>query len=97
VYRYTDEEVRRLAKYIPGRSVAETTERFNLRFGMGLTEAQIKGFMANRRVRTGRSVPANKGVKGLRRSAATEFTKGRRPWNWRPARSVRVLRGKVRL
>jgi hypothetical protein len=49
VYRYTDEEIRWLTKYIPGANAAEAAERFNLRFGMDLTEAQIKSFMAKRR------------------------------------------------
>jgi hypothetical protein len=62
VYRHTDEEIKWLTKYIPGRSAAEATERFNRRFGMDLTEAQIKSFMANRRVRTGRD--CDKGAKG---------------------------------
>jgi hypothetical protein len=67
--------------------VADTTERFNLRFGMDLTEAQIKGFMANRRVRTGRD--CGKGAGGLKE---TDAQTKRNP-AWVTARQEYYIRG----
>lgn len=68
--RYTEEQKQFLREYIPGHSYKEIMRAFNLRFKDDLSTSQVKGFIANNKLNTGRTgrferghSPANKGKK----------------------------------
>jgi len=63
---YTPEQAAFIRDNYPGRGVAELTALFNARFGAGKTERQIKTFVHNRGITSGRT---------------GRFEKGNRPWN----------------
>lgn len=78
-------------------SQKELVSRFNKRFRTTLTGQQIISFIHNHNIRSGRTgrfekghMPANKGIKGIHLSPATEFKKGHMPANTRPLGSERI-------
>ena len=99
MHRYTENERAFLKEYIPGHSHKEITEAFNTKFETCLKESQIKSYIHNHKLNTGRTgrfekghIPANKGAKG-RHYPGTEktwFKKGQRPLNHRPVGSERI-------
>lgn len=89
--KYTDEERKFFAEYVPGHSHKEILEEFNRRFG-GLELTQLKAYIKNNKLNTGRTgrfgkghVPANKGEKMpaavYERCEQTMFKAGSRPHN----------------
>jgi len=97
--KYTPEQIEFLIANVPGHSYREIMQLFQERFGIQLTLNQIKSFIGNRKLNTGRTgrfkpghVPFNKGKKGISYEGmeATQFKKGHKPWNCRPVGSERV-------
>lgn len=96
--RYTKEEVDYLISIVPGHSYREIIKQFYDRFGTELTFNQVKNFIGNRKLNTGRTgqfqkghVPFNKGKKGLTTGGVeTQFKKGHRPANYLPIGTERV-------
>lgn len=96
---YTAEQVSFIADNIEGRSYAELTEMFNVRFGASRSCKQIMAAAKNRGLCNGRdtrikpgSIPHNKGKPGNRGWKSTQFKKGNIPHTYRPVGSERVNR-----
>jgi hypothetical protein len=94
---YTEEQVQFLRDNYQGRSVAELTALFNERFAAGKTEKQIKAFVSNRGITSGRTgqfekgqTPWNHGVKGYMGPNPTSFKKGQAPPNRKPLGTERI-------
>lgn len=98
MHRFTSEEVEFLTPKVKGQSYKELTELFNSHFEQELQESQIRAFIKNRKLNTGRTgrfekghVPPNKGRKGVTFGGKeTQFKKGQRPHNYMPAGSEKV-------
>lgn len=80
-----------------GRSMAEMTALFNRRFGTGMTVKQIRTFVHNRGIKSGRTGhfprghrPWNAGTKGLTGPNKTSFKKGNAPPNRKPIGAERI-------
>lgn len=94
---YTEEQVEFLRVSYAGRNVAELAALFNGRFGTAMTDKQIKSFVHNRRVTSGRTgrfeqghTSWNKGVKGYMGPNRTSFKKGAVPKNIKPLGHERI-------
>lgn len=94
---YTPEQMQFIRDNYTGRSVAELTTMFNSTFGTDRTWQQIKTFVHNRGIVSGRtgqfekgSVSWNKGVKGYMGANATSFKKGDIPPNQQPMWTERI-------
>jgi hypothetical protein len=94
---YTTEQAQFLRDNYAGRSIAELTAMFNDRFGTDMTEQQIKTFVSNRGITSGRTgcfekgnKPWNTGTKGLTVANATSFKKGNVPANRNPLGFERI-------
>lgn len=99
MHKYTKTEIEFLKLIIPGRSYKEIAEVFSKKFKWNITISQIKGFIGNRKLNTGRNgrfkkghIPANKGTKGMSKANRTSFKKGQRPNNYKPVGYERVDR-----
>jgi HNH endonuclease len=75
----------------------ETTDRINNKFDAGFTYQQIKAYVKNNKIGSGRTgqfktghVPANKGTRGFMKPNRTSFKKGDIPVNVRPIGSERI-------
>ena len=97
--KYAPEQVEFLIANVPGHSYREIIQLFQEHFGIQLTLNQIKSFIGNRKLNTGRTgrfkpghVPFNKGKKGIsyKGMEATQFKKGHKPWNYRPIGAERI-------
>ena len=94
---YTTEQAQFLRDNYAGRSIAELTAIFNDRFGTDKSVRQIKTFVHNRGITSGRTgyfkkdhKPWNTGTKGLTGTNATSFKKGHVPANRKPLGSERT-------
>ena len=96
---YTEEQVQFISENYTGRSVDELKDLFNDRFGTSMTWQQIKSFVHNRGIvsgRTGRfekgNMPWNGGTKGQRLTTANKgsFKKGSVPKNRKPLGHERI-------
>ncbi len=104
--RFTPEQADFITKNYAGRSVADLTDLFNERFDDHKTKQQIKTFVHNRGIVSGRTgffekgnVPHNKGRKGWQaggNSSKTRFKKGIRPHTWVPVGSERFSKEGIR-
>ena len=99
IHRYTTEQRVFLKEYVPGHSHKEITKAFNTKFETCLKESQIKSYIHNHKLNTGRTgrfekghIPVNKGIKGKHYPGTerTWFKKGHIPKNYRPVGSERV-------
>jgi hypothetical protein len=95
--KYTNEQAQFLRDNYAGRSVVGLTAVFNDRFGTDKTTQQIKTFVSNRGITSGRTgcfekgnKPWNTGTKGLTGANATSFKKGNVPANRKPLGSERT-------
>jgi len=86
--KYTPEQVQFLRENYKRRSLKKLTVLYNRYFGEGRSESQIRAFMKNHRITSGRSgrfekgnIPWNAGTKGKRLTVAnkTSFKKGNNP------------------
>jgi len=96
---FTPEQIRFIRDNYAGRSIAEMTDIFNQRFDTSMTHHQIKTFVHNRGITSGRTgffekgfTPWNKGTKGQGLTGAnkTSFRKGNVPANRKPDGSERI-------
>lgn len=94
---YIKEQAEFLRKNYPGRSLKELTDLFNARFGENKTERQIKTFVHNRHITSGRTGrfegghrPWNRGKKGYIGANRTSFKKGNIPPNRKPLGAERI-------
>lgn len=97
-HNWTQEEIEFLTKNVPGRGYHELVELFYNWSKIKLSASQIRAFIKNRKLNTGRTgrfvkghVPANKGTKGITIGGReTQFKKGNRPANYMPVGTERV-------
>lgn len=98
-HRYTAQERQFMAEYVPGHSYREIREAFMKKFGWGISTGQVKSYIGNHHLNTGRTgrfrkgqEPPNKGKKGTCAAGCekTWFKKGHVPANHRPVGSERV-------
>ncbi len=98
-HRYTAEEQKFMEGYVPGNSYREIQRAFTEEFGWDITLGQVKSYIGNHHLSTGRTGrfpkghdPANKGKKGVCAAGCekTWFKKGHTPANYRPVGSERV-------
>lgn len=96
---YTEEQAEFIQENYAGRSAAEMTDLFNARFGVSCSRQQIKTFVGNRGITSGRTghfpkghKPWNCGTKGqgLTGPNRGSFKKGNTPANRKPLWSERV-------
>lgn len=85
--RYTEEEKQFLTEYVPGHSRLEISQEFSRRF-RDLSVEQVKSYITNHKLNTGRTgrfekgmEPWNKGKHTGHSSPATEFKPGHMPHN----------------
>lgn len=76
-HRYTAQERQFMEEYVPGHSYREIREAFMEKFGWGISTGQVKSYINNHRLNTGRT---------------GRFKKGHVPANHRPVGSERVNR-----
>lgn len=95
--RYTQEQVNFLTSVVLGHSYKEIIQLFNNKFNFELTTSQIKSFIGNRKLNTGKTgrfekgnIPYNKDIKGLKGANKTSFKIGNKPYNWVPIGSERT-------
>lgn len=69
-HKYTLEEQQFMYSYVPGHSYAEIQKAFTEKFGWEITKGQIKSYIGNHHLNTGRTgcfekgrIPENKGKK----------------------------------
>lgn len=97
-HKYTPEQVDYLVSNVPGHSYGELIELFYQRFNVQLSFNQIKSFIGNRKLNTGRTgrypkghTPFNKGLKGITLGGVqTQFKKGNKAHNWVPVGTERI-------
>lgn len=100
-HTYTDAERAFFIEYVPGHSHKEIQEAFIIQFGWDITINQVKGYIKNHKLNTGRTgqfvkgqQAHNKGVKMspevYEKARATMFKKGHMPSNHREVGSIRV-------
>lgn len=97
---YTPEQAEFIRNNYSGHSVAALTMLFNDRFSAKKTVKQIKAFVKNRGIKSGRTgqfeeghQPHNKGIKGWQaggNAAKTQFKPGQRGSKWVPIGSQRI-------
>jgi len=96
---YTEEQTAFIKENYKGRSIKDMTALFNSRFRAEKTELQIRSFVHNRSITSGRTgrfpkghKPWNTGSKGqgLTRANITSFKKGDIPANRKPIGSERI-------
>lgn len=98
---YIDEEKKFMEDYVPGHSYDEIQEEFTRKFGWDIKIGQIKSYIGNHNLNTGRTgyfpkgnTPHNKGKKGVCAEGCkkTWFQKGHIPKNHRKLGDERVDR-----
>jgi hypothetical protein len=94
---YTGEQIDFLKTNYRRLPLAKLPDAFNEHFGTHKTKVQIRAFLKNHGItsgRTGRFIKGqkswNKGVKGYMGPNATSFKKGNRPKNWKPLGTERI-------
>ena len=98
---YTEEERTFFEEYVPGHSYAEIQAAFIEKYGWEITIGQVKSYINNHHLNTGRTgrfvkgqESHNKGVKMSKevyeKAKHTMFTKGHVPHNHKPVGSERV-------
>ena len=99
--QYTRAEKEFMAGYVPGHSYREIQEAFTEVFGWRITMQQVKSYIGNHGLNTGKTgrfekgqKPYNKGKKGICAAGSEKgwFKKGHVPKNHRPVGSERVNR-----
>jgi hypothetical protein len=100
-HKYTEEEQKFMAEYVPGHSYREIQQAFIEKFGWEITLGQVNAYIGNHRLYTGRTGRFEKGQeahnKGKKmppevyeKAKATMFKKGQAPINYRPVGSERI-------
>lgn len=98
MHKYTEKEREFFRSYVPGHSHKEILEAFNRRFEAPISLTQVKGYIKNNKLNTGRTgryekghVPANKGTH-IGGWEPTQFKKGCIPVNHKPVGTESVRR-----
>ena len=102
-HKYTNEERRFFEEYVPGHSHKEIQQEFVKRFGWSIAVSQVKAYIKNHKLNTGRTgqfkkghAPQNKGKKMpseiYEKCKGTMFKKGNIPNNHRPVGSERITK-----
>ena len=102
-HRYTDEQKQFLRENVKSCSYLELTDAFNKKFGLDFSRDRMSTALSRLGLRNYRNaqfpkghIPANKGVKGVHYSPATEFKKGHVPLNYVPVGTeVLMKKGRV--
>ena len=100
-HQYTDEERRFFEAYVPGHTYREIQEAFIEHFGWEISLSQIKGYIGNHKLNTGKTgrfvkghPTYNKGQKMrpdvYEKAKPTMFKKGHMPKNHREVGSTRI-------
>lgn len=96
-FKYTAEQFALLRVWYSSMSVSELTPAFNAKFGTDRTQQQIKTYVHNHGIRSGRtgcfekgSKPWNTGTKGLTKPNTGNFKKGGIPGNLKPLGAERI-------
>ena len=100
---YTKEEREFMRSFVPGHSYNEIRNAFIEKFGWQITISQIKGYIGNHHLNTGRTgkfqkghAAHNKGVpmkkEVYEKAKVTMFKKGNIPPNYRPVGSERITK-----
>ena len=98
-HRYSPEERAFMACFVPKHSYKEIAAAFTDKFGWEISISQVKSYIGNHRLNTGRTgrfkkgqEPPNKGVKGVCAAGCerTWFKKGHIPKNHRSVGSERI-------
>ena len=94
---FNSEQIQFIKNNYKGRSVAEMTALFNAEFKTNMARQQIKTFVSNRGITSGRTGcfekghrPWNTGTKGLTGANKTSFKKGSTPKNRKPLGTERI-------
>lgn len=102
-HKYTEAEREFFGKFVPGHSHKEIQQEFVKRFGWNIAISQVKAYIKNHKLNTGRTgqfekgqAPHNKGKKMppeiYEKCKATMFQKGNMPNNHRPVGSERITK-----
>lgn len=97
-HKYSKEQIEYLISIVSGHSYKEIIELFYENFRVQLSFNQIKSFIGNRKLNTGRTgyfpkghIPFNKGLKCPGQGGTqTQFKKKHKPHNYKPVDSERV-------
>lgn len=98
-HKYTAEEQKFMEEYVPRHSYREIQRAFTEKFDWEITLGQVKAYIGNHHLSTGRTgrfqkgqEPPNKGKKGVCAAGCkkTWFKKGHIPANYRPVGSERI-------
>lgn len=100
-HQYTDEERAFFVEYVPGHTYKEIQTAFIARFGWNITTSQIKGYIGNHKLNTGKTGQFVKGQKAhnkgqkmptevYQKAKGTMFKKGNIPVNHREVGSTRI-------
>ena len=102
-HKYTDEEKQFFVEFVFGHSYKEIQQEFIIRFGWEIKLSQVRAYLKNHKLKTGRTgyfpkgnIPQNKGKKMppevYEKCKGTMFKKGNIPKNHRPVGSERINR-----
>lgn len=102
-HKYTETEKEFMREFVPGHSYLEIQSEFIKKFGWEITKGQIKSYIGNNKLNTGRTgrfekgnIPQNKGKKMSKevynKVQTTMFKKGNIPHNYRPVGSERITK-----
>lgn len=102
-HKYTDEEKQFFVEFVSGHSYKEIQQEFITRFGWEIKLSQVRAYLKNHKLKTGRTgyfpkgnIPQNKGKKMppevYEKCKGTMFKKGNVPQNHRPVGSERITR-----
>lgn len=102
IRKYTTEQREFFAEFVPGHSHKEIAAEFNRRFDSDITHLQVKSYIGNNKLNTGRTgrfekghVPASKGKKmspeQYEKCKATMFKSGSKPANTDPIGTEKLL------
>lgn len=98
-HKYSDAEREFFLAYVPNHTYKEIQEAFIQRFGWDISTSQIKGYIGNHKLNTGKNgrfvkgqTSHNKGKKGQYASGSEKgwFKKGHIPKNYKPVGSERI-------
>lgn len=100
-HKYTHKEKEFIQSYAYGHSYKQITDAVNKKFGLDLSDKQIKNYLKNNVIVTGRTgrfekghIPNNKGkpmsAETYKKCSATMFQKGSMPKNHKPVGTISV-------
>jgi hypothetical protein len=96
-HRFTREQIEFIKVNVVGKSYSEIISFVKNQFGIQLNKIQVKSFMGNHKLNSGRTgrfesghIPANKGTHINTGGKETQFKRGHKPWNYKPVGTERV-------